>query len=507
LAKPGSQGKWFVIFCVFVGFLVVMSLLNQQEEGADGVWRLIPEDEADVSMSSLLAEMTDRGALARWADPPWSHRHRSSTQRPVDEPGAWGWHRNEDFGHYSGMTVRDGRRLHTLIDVDGPGVITRIWSANPEAVGNVLIFIDDQVPAFIDEPLADFLNGSGSVPDPLAAERGSGKTSYLPIPYSQNIVIGVEGGADARLYYGIDYRTYPEGTRVQSFAPEVLDGNLDAIGAVGEQLLDPEDPAFGEAVEGLAWTSEAPGAISGLRLRFDEGTDPSALKLAITLDGVQTVGVSVGDFFGSGSGVNPFEDWDRTVTPTSMTARWVIPYERAAEVRVLGEAGEDVALQVATTPWQWDARSLYFGAATREQAAIPTRPHSDWPFARVEGRGFYVGDTLRVVNPVDAWWGAGDERFWVDGELVQVGTGTEDYYGYAYCSNQVFSGPFGGQPRNDRPPGDQDCADSRGHITNTRVRLLDRIPFDGLMAFELEIWHHAETTVDYAGTAYWYAHQ
>ena len=39
------------------------------------------------------------------------------------------------------------------------------------------------------------------------------------------------------------------------------------------------------------------------------------------------------------------------------------------------------------------------------------------------------------MNPVEAWWGEGDEKVFVDGEKFpsHFGTGTEDYYGYAWC--------------------------------------------------------------------------
>jgi len=497
----------FVIFCIFVGFLAVMSAIGEQNQEETEDWSLLPASEADVSLSSLLEEMTDRGALARWPEHSWAHGHRSSTQRPVDEPGGWGWHRNDDFGQYVGMTVREQGRMHILLDVDGPGVITRIWSANPEAIGNIVVYVDDMALPSINEPMSEYLSGEGTVPSPFADQRGSGLTSYLPIPYGDNIVIAVTEGSGSRLYYGIDYRTYPEGTKVQSFVGELLDEHADEIASVGERLSSPVDPKFEpseDREDRWTWKSTSPGALSGIRLRFDEGTDPTGLELSIVLDGAESVNVRVGDFFGCGLGVHPFEDWDRTVTDTSMTSRWVIPFERSAQVQIRGEPSEDVQLEVATIPWQWDDRSLRFGASNRTQRGIPTRPFSDWPVARIEGRGFYVADTLRVVNPVDAWWGAGDERFWVDGVLAQVGTGTEDYYGYAYCSNEVFSGPFGGQPRNDQKAGPADCGNSAGHVTNTRVRLLDRVLFEGLMVFELEIWHHEETTLDYAATAFWY---
>ena len=503
VSTSNTQGRIFVIFCVFVAFLAGLSMLGQHNQSDAEVWASIPTDLADVSTGSLLDEFTDREARARFPDPFWVHGHRSSTQRPVDEPGGWGWHRNEDHGQFVGITRRAERRMHILLDREGPGVVTRIWSANPEVAGNIVIYIDDQVEAFIDEPMADFLAGRGSIPPPFAEVRGRGATSYFPIPYRDTIVIAVTSPERPRLYYGIDFRTYPEDAKVQSFTPDLLETLKGKMESVGEALAAPSDPQF-EIAEGGSWRAESGAAVSGVRLQFAEGVDPTSLTLSIRMDGEETVRVLVGDFFGTGLGVHPYEDWDRTVTPTAMTARWVMPFEQNAEVTLLGEGAEDVRLEVATRPWEWDEDSLYFWSSTHDEKGLATRPYSDWPFSHVEGRGVYVGDTLRVVNPVMDWWGAGDERFYVDDVLAQVGTGTEDYYGYAFCSNERFSGPFGGQPYNEQSVGENDCATSAGQITNTRVRMVDRVPFESGLRFDLEIWHHAETTVDYAGTSYVY---
>ena len=48
----------------------------------------------------------------------------------------------------------------------------------------------------------------------------------------------------------------------------------------------------------------------------------------------------------------------------------------------------------------------------------------------------YVGNMYQISNPVPNWWGEGDEKIYIDGEKFPgtFGTGTEDYYGYAYCA-------------------------------------------------------------------------
>ena len=55
---------------------------------------------------------------------------------------------------------------------------------------------------------------------------------------------------------------------------------------------------------------------------------------------------------------------------------------------------------------------------------------------KTEGRGRFLGVMLHVWNPRGGWWGEGDEKFFVDGEKFPstIGTGSEDYFGYAWCN-------------------------------------------------------------------------
>ena len=59
---------------------------------------------------------------------------------------------------------------------------------------------------------------------------------------------------------------------------------------------------------------------------------------------------------------------------------------------------------------------------------------------QTEGRGRFCGVMLHVWNPRGGWWGEGDEKFFVDGEKFPstFGTGSEDYFGYAWCDPHLF---------------------------------------------------------------------
>ena len=153
---------------------------------------------------------------------------------------------------------------------------------------------------------------------------------------------------------------------------------------------------------------------------------------------------------------------------------------------------------------------MYFGSSWHEYHQILTAgaesvggtgKHRDINFADIKGNGVYAGDAVTVFNTIDAWWGEGDEKIFVDGESFpsSFGTGTEDYYGYAWCRPELFSHPFIAQPSgsgNFKP----------GLTINMRYRSLDAIPFKTSISSNIELWHWLPTFINYALTTYWYVH-
>ena len=67
----------------------------------------------------------------------------------------------------------------------------------------------------------------------------------------------------------------------------------------------------------------------------------ASVLLRMEFDGKETVWCPVGDFFGSGIGLNPFQGWYRTVADDgTMTCRWVMPYRESGKISVLNRRGQ-----------------------------------------------------------------------------------------------------------------------------------------------------------------------
>ena len=476
---------------------------------------VVAEEPAGITYESLLREMVDRDALARWPAPAYTCKQFSSYDRRSKSPQE-NWFANADAGQFLREEQNAGRTEWVLMDTEGPGAIVRFWSANPDGAGTVRIYLDGSETPAIETSLADLLGGNWRVGAPLAAIRGRGWNLYLPIPYAKSCKVTADKG---KFYYQINYRTYPAGTPVETFSMDVFEKGLSVLRDVTVRLqtvgrdLQPrpmntirqDGPLPQEKAVSLR-LPPGPRVVRELTVRLrgpDLQTAYRGVVLRMTFDGRETSWCPVGDFYGSGVGVNVCRNWWQKVEADgSMTCYWPMPYEQSATVTLENLAGGPLEydLTVRTADWTWDDRSMHFHAAWRHEHPLSTEEKKDWNYVEVTGRGVYAGDMLALLNPTTVWWGEGDEKIYVDGESFpsHFGTGTEDYYGYAWGDWRFFQGPFHAQPRVDGPVG-------LGHTTVFRSRSLDAIPFEKSLRMDMEVWHHRAVEVAYAATTWYYA--
>jgi hypothetical protein len=474
---------------------------------------------AEISLPSLLREMTDRDAIAKWPVPAYTCKQASSYDRLTTTADKPEWFANKDFDQCIRTETIDGRQEFVIMDVEGPGAITRFWKAGDDPQNRVRIYLDGSATPVVDEVADAWLGGKLWVKEPFAAVRARGINLYLPIPYAKHCKVTLDKlKAD---WYNIEYRTYPAGTQVISFSRADCEANAKLLEETGSQLTGkaddlPPDLALTETKTGKLATGQSltlsvtgPAAIRELMVQIKAKNQAQALRstvLSITCDGEPTVWAPVGDFFGSGVGLNPYRDWYRSVNRDGqMRCRWVMPCKTSGMITLtnLGKETVEATLYRLQGKWTWDDRSMHFHSTWRQQYPIQTKRATgtaDWNYVSITGRGVYVGDTLAIHNGSGGWWGEGDEKIVVDGEAFpsHFGTGTEDYYGYAWGHPAFFEAPFHAQPQ-------WRGNNHVGHTTDTRTRSLDAIPFAKSLNFDMEIWHWDATEVAYAATTYWYA--
>ncbi len=476
---------------------------------------------ASVSLSSLLEEMLDRNAITQFPNPEYTCKQASSYDRASKSPNEKGWFANGDASQFVRDEMNGDRKEWVLMDEKGPGAIVRWWITAPHYKVNFRIYFDGKAEPEITANIGDLIGGKYLVDSPLSAVRANGRNLYLPIPYEKSIKITVDDmPTQNNLYYQINFRTYGDDVSVESFTMDRFGKAKTQIEKVQKTLMEsPIKSEKGRVVrlaknggkETITETTSHQLSINSFAVKVDAKDLPQALRstlVKVSFDGNATIRVPLGDFFGGGVGINPYQSWYTKVEKDgTLRSFWRMPFQKKIEATFVNYSDQEVAITIEDLdyqPIQWTDRTMYFHADWRQDRAIETfreeEKKQDWNYITLQGKGVFAGDSLSVLNAVPDWWGEGDEKIYVDGETFpsHFGTGTEDYYGYAWCTPQFFDAPFHAQPRAEGP-------NNFGSTTNDRFRLLDGIPFKKNFRFDMEVWHWAATTIDYSVVTYWYA--
>lgn len=506
-------------FCLFViAALINLCSIHAQEQ---------------VSMQSLLREIVDRKQLVEYPESiPYKAMQASSYNRASVSPDQPGWFADSD-GVFCIRTEknRKGETEWVLMEDKGPGAITKIWAVcfyyglDDTTGANLKIYLDGEDEPTINCNFFEFVKGESFVKPPLAMETRRAGNSYLPIPYAKSCKVTM----DKKVFYNIiSYRSYPQGTSVRTFSMDEYNQSQILIDSVGHVL---ERGVYGD----LASTKNTEAysfhktlrpqeketllirkkqkAIEQLVFQLDAEDFDQALRstvLKISFDGEQTVWTPLGDFFNIGVGLKTYQMWERAVQEDgTMICRWIMPYQHIAEQEIENMGKQDIQMSVTAKvmPYTWNDRSMYFHSSWRMDDPTPGFPLFDYNLVNVKGKGIYVGDQFTVLNPEEGWWGEGDEKVYVDDDTFPslFGTGTEDYYGWAGGvvpnPEDEFYTPFLSNVRVAAP-------NSMGYNTCTRTRVLDAIPFNRQLDFNIESsgsnrtsWFHLQYVVN----TYWYA--
>ena len=358
----------------------------------------------------------------------------------------------------------------------------------------------------------------------------------MPLPYARHCKItyesenikdaGAKTGGEA-VYYNINYRTYTPGTRVETFSLANLRKIEPLIEQVNKKLAsfgrEPEGNMSSQSSQGIIAPGEylsleltGKNAIRRIRLKTNPQMEPQffrSMVIEMIFDGRKTVWAPVGDFFGTGYQLRPSDTWYTSVNDDgTLECYWVMPFRENAQIRIhnYGKLPTPlVEVELWATPWKWDKRSMYFGSSWHQYTHLQTGEQKnneggggcfDLNYVTLNGKGVYAGDAISLFNTVYAWWGEGDEKVYVDGETFpsHIGTGTEDYYGYAWCRPEKFTNhPFIAQP-------DGSGNFWPGYSVNIRQRSLDAIPFNTSLQFDMEMWHWTKATINFAPVTWWY---
>ncbi len=428
-----------------------------------------------------------------------SYDRRSRYDEKTGEYINWG--ANADCGQYL-RTEPNGEAV--MAEMEGPGCIVRIWSANPQ--GKIRFYLDGDAKPTYEWNFAELFHDK--VPPfkpPICGMDGAGANIYLPIPYAKSCKVTADKAHNQ--YYHIGYKTFPKSTAVKTFRlplseaeGKLLDETISAwrhCGVLGEDLkLSTRDLPPGQPV--VLTELDGPATIVGFKAKLtsDERYALRRVLLRAFWDGEDKPSVEcpIGDFFGTGLFANPYQSLPLGMGPEGGYCLWRMPFARKARIEAVNEGKAAAKLQwaIASQPGELKPNTAYFHAKFRREDPCKT---FDYPILECEGKGRYVGCMLNVDNPDTGWWGEGDEKVYVDGEKFPstFGTGSEDYFGDAWGFRH-FIRPFHGCTLGQGPGFSNKWSVYRWHIS-------DEIPFE--KSFRITIENYGKDK-DYSSVAYWY---
>lgn len=130
----------------------------------------------------------------------------------------------------------------------------------------------------------------------------------------------------------------------------------------------------------------------------------------------------------------------------------------------------------------------------------------------IKGKGHYVGTQMCWQQNNQGWWGEGEIKAFIDGDKeypTYVGTGTEDYFGGAWCFGENFSAPFLGYQDITAENGREMSSVGNRHVLY-RFHIMDPIRFESDLKVTMQAigWRsegrYLPLQDDISSVAYWY---
>ena len=479
----------------------------------------------NFSYIDLIDRLTDMECMAVLPAPGEACRQWSSYDRRSrynEKTGTYiNWDANGDGGK-NGLRKEKGE--YVLGEMDGPGCIWRIWSATAKE-GHVEIYLDGASEPTIDLPFESYFNGTVKpfTRSALVYTVASGENCYIPIPFQKSCKIVAEKGYGQ--YYHFTYSLFPKGTIVPTFSMNLTADEEKALDAANEFLsncgpqsaktypdqqtetfelyLQPGQKEvldlFGQqAITSVIVQPQLPDDIEQQRKILRE------LAIQAYWDDEETPSVwsPLGDFFGTGPGRNLYKSLPMGMTEQGFYSNWYMPFEKHAQLEIVNEGQQPrtVSVKITHAPHTMPAGAYgKFHAKWHRDAFLPAEPERwiDWTMLKTTGRGRFCGVQLQIWNPRGGWWGEGDEKFFVDGEKFPstFGTGSEDYFGYAWCDPTLFENCYHNQTISEG---------NQGHISVNRWQIVDNVPFQTSFEGTIEKYYANKRPTQYAAVAYWY---
>jgi len=465
----------------------------------DGVvsWESLLADVAEFKLSTL-----GRSRLFSSAAAP------GKTALTGESPQLFG---DLDHGCYLDVKNIPGGVEATLAEMDGPGAITWMWSANP--LGDLVLQIDDETEIAV--PFRSILEGRFLPPsarNPFAVRTAGGFNLYFPILYRKHCRIALRAKDRKELgsvFYQIAANSICTEKMIEPFRPDSIPTRHRQVEFLARRFDSRNGATFpvrqtaiikaGDQADILV--DSGSGTIGALWISASSKADLSTLHLEAFWDGEEQPSVSapLHMLCGISAGFEDVRAYPVSVEGASAVLHWPMPFGSGAVVRLKNRSDRDVRISSTILMVPSGSSQMRFQCALSSHSNLQSDARNIVNLAAMSGAGKIVGCVLQVESRCDKWWGEGDPIIWLDSSERPAwqGTGTEDYFGFAWCSTQEFQHPFHGQTRV------KDSASERISCMY-RYHILDPLVFSTMAEFNLEAWGQGEGSMDYSALVMWY---
>ena len=263
--------------------------------------------------------------------------------------------------------------------------------------------------------------------------------------------------------------------------------------------------------------TEGPGVIRHIWMTFHPKMYRDVI-LRVYWDGQEhpSIQAPVGDFFcNSWKTRQNVLSQPMNVNPMGgMNCYFPMPFRKNARITVENIGPEDFdgffyTINYTLEPVEVDA--LYFHAYWRRTNPLPYKQEY-LIIDGIKGAGHYVGTFMSWQQNSEGWWGEGEIKMFLDGDEefpTICGTGTEDYFGGAWCFGTGAEGNFSAPYL-----GFQQVAGVNGHtgcrMTLYRFHVLDPVFFGKDLKVTMQAlgWRdqgrYLALQDDISSVAYWY---
>ena len=283
---------------------------------------------------------------------------------------------------------------------------------------------------------------------------------------------------------------------------------------------------------------EGPGAIQQIWMTPAGNYRFTILRFYWDGEATPSVEVPVGDFFASAytnfNTFAPLHSLPVCVNPgNAFNCYWEMPFRKNCKVTLenIGFEPMTIFYQINYTLTEVPADAAYFHAQFRRTNPLPYKDVYTI-LDGVQGQGHYVGTAMAWQMNNNGWWGEGEIKFYLDGDLpggvvgrnikeqggecypTICGTGTEDYFCGSYNFEnkttkqyQEFTTAYAGVPHVVRPDG---LYSANLRFSLYRWHIMDPVRFQKDFAVTMQAlgWRaggrYLPAQDDIASVAFWY---